>query len=357
LLSKSTRLHYWGLVLLLSFIPLKGIAAQAPTTFAIRVQGQITSGTAGVSIPAGLPVTVRLARPSDSRYRAEYETATQADGNYRLEGIIIQPGDALFITVVFEGVPQSSPLIELNGERIEYTIPLTVYAATDDPSVITLLRSRYVLDPKPGGVVQFLATFLYRASGDRLYLSKTTTKTGQAVSVIAPLPIGAVGVAFDEAGRFSVGGESFAPIVQDTRPVIPGQAHEVIVSYQLSYEVGAIVDQDQPYQTEDVTILIPNDAKITLSTAPEHRSFATAPNTTLNPNRPYTEFTLEGVIPSGGRLVYTLLAGNVPRTPLNGASSRSEPGVFAVILLVVTILIGLAFIVALFRLTFQRRHQ
>src|SRR5438477_221103 len=83
--------------------------------------------------------------------------------------------------------------------------------------------------------VQVLATYHYKNLGDRLYLSKDRTTNGFPVSVHVPLPIGAQAIAFNSpaASRFAVGGDPNAPVVQDTKPVIPGQTDQIVFPYQM----------------------------------------------------------------------------------------------------------------------------
>src|SRR5262249_16692377 len=153
------------------------------------------------------------------------------------------------------------PPIQLANEQKNLDIPITLYGVTTDASTITLLSVQHILDIKPG-VLQVLATYNYKNSGDKLYVSQVKTDNGLPISVRVPLPVGAQAIAFNEPSVFSIGGDINQPVVQDSKPLVPGQNHEIVFSYQLSYSSGVPIDQDYPYKTNSIQILIPDDANI-----------------------------------------------------------------------------------------------
>jgi hypothetical protein len=278
------------------------------TPVTLTVTGTVISGTAGVGIPAGLPVTLHVAhadRPGAFPTKtSKWDMALSADNTFHFENIPALPGDLAFVTATFQGVVQGSLLIPLANGQSSLSIPVTLYAPTSDSSVITLIRVQHILDFNTPGFMQVLATYDYKNVSDRLYLSDRKTEQSQPVSVEVPLPIGARAIAFSTQPleRFALGGNLNARIVQDTSPVLPGEVHEIIFSYQVPYVGGAPIDQDYPYATTTLEVLIPDDSHVTIGGS----DFAQSPNTAINPNRPYTQYVLKAPLKAGARLVYML---------------------------------------------------
>jgi hypothetical protein len=318
------------------------------TPVVLTVGGTVTSGTAGVSVPAGLTLSLHVVRPG-----AQGTLPTEilkrdgllgADNNFHFDNVAARPGDVVFATTSFQNVVQGSQLISLRNGQSTLDLPITLYALTNDPSVITLIRVQHILDYKPGGLLQVLATYDYKNTSDRLYQSNTLTAKGLPVSVSVPLPIGARAVAFNTQSieRFSLGGDVNAPIVQDTKPVLPGQTHEIVFSYQLPYAKGAPIDQDYPYNTSSIEVLIPDDIHIAIL----DNNFETAPNTSINPQRTYTQYVLKSPLKAGDRLVYTLGgAAQVATAPRPQPAASSNTLFFAFLAAAaVTLVVAVGFI-------------
>lgn len=288
----------------------------SPDPITLTISGQVTLGSAGSTIPAGLQATLHLLRnqsvqgaQSAGQAPTQYDqrqSAVDAQGNYRFESVTARPGDLVFISAEYEGIQQSSVLVELPNEARDFSLPLTLYAGTQDPGGLTLLRARHILNVQSTNVIQVLASYFFRNNSDRFYLSADRAADGQPVSVNIPLPIGTQDIAFDRSvtGRATVGGTRAAPIVQDLRPVLPGQVHELVFSYLLPFAGGLSIDQDFPYHTEAVEILFPANAGMTFDKG--QREFEATINTTINPQRPYEQYALKTPLNAGERLIYTL---------------------------------------------------
>jgi hypothetical protein len=108
-----------------------------------------------------------------------------------------------------------------------------------------------------------------------------------------------------------IGGDVNAPVIQDTRAVLPGEIQEVIFSYQIPYVNSALIDQDYVYTTSSLQILIPDDIKVKITDGavtgpPKTDKFDIASNRTVSPDRLHTQYTLRSPLKIGERLVYTL---------------------------------------------------
>jgi hypothetical protein len=302
--------------------------AQTSGPIELSVSGVVATGTANGPSTTGLPITLHVIDGQTQAARASYQAVTGSDGAFAFSQVAANVQDVIFVSVVYVGVPQSSALVKLTAQN-SLNLPLVVYAPSNDASLIVLSEAQYLLDLQPGGLLQVLATYSFRNPSDQLYISQLTTTDGRRVSTVAPLPIGAVGVAFEAQERFVLAGEASAPVVQDTRPVFPGQTHQMIFSYQVPYAQGAIIDMDLPFFTEAVRILIPDDIGVLLkpeSTDAKRPPFNAAANVTLNPNRPYTEYTLSAPLGNTNRLIYELAGAKVSATTPKAVAGTSNIG-------------------------------
>lgn len=296
-----------AVLLCVTALPPSNVNAQeTPTATAIfSVSGTVSSGTAGTTLPADLTLTLNLVTP-DSSGALNVQTQTTpiaSDSTYRFENVTAAVGSSVFVTVSYLGATQGSLIAQLQTGQTNLDLPITLYAPTNDPAVVTLLRAQYILDFLPGNLMQVLATYYYSVSGDRFFISPDRNPQGQPLSVQIPLPIGAQSVAFTNNvnNRYGVGGDAIAPIILDSRPILPQQSHEIVFSYQLPYDKGAPIDQDYPFATQMIEVLIPDDAGVKLT-----GDFNANPNLTINAQRPYTQYNLKAPLAAGSRLIYTL---------------------------------------------------
>ncbi len=327
------------------------------TPITLSIAGTLTSGTGGVNLPAGLIVTLHIARPGPGgRLPAEVlkrDAPLAADNGYRFDNIVAAPGDIAFITTTFEGVTQGSPLVQLPNDQQSLNLSATLYAPTSDPAVLTLLRAQHILDFLPNKTLQVLATHTYKNTSDRLYISKDKTSAGLPISVVIPLPIGARAIAFNTQppARFMVGGDPNAPVVQDTKPVLPGQSHEIVFSYQVPFEGSAPIDQDYPYSTTTLEILVPDDSRAVINDA----IFTKAADTKLNPNRPYTQYLLKTPLKAGDRVKYTLTQTQQP-LPVAQQDTTVNIGGIVIVALALILLAGIGLYVAMRRPPRNRKN-
>jgi hypothetical protein len=358
-LARATTMLSIVSLLLLAARQAQAQATPVPTfsnvPLTLTITGNVSSGTAGLSVPSGLQLTLHVAHPQAAAAPSEsvkQDTALAADGSFKFENVLALPGDIALVTTTFQGVLQGTTPVQLtNGQSTLETV-LTLYGVTTDASAITLVSVQHLLDFGPG-TMQVLATYDYQNNSDRIYVSQAKTDSGLPISVRVPLPVGAGAVAFNQQTAFTLGGDINAPIVQDTEPIVPGRIHKLLFSYQVPYTVGAPIDQDYPYNTTSISILIPDDARTGLSNmrigaalVPADQ-LSTTSNTTINPKRTYSQYTLKTPLMAGDRLIYFLGKGGPP-SAAQPAAAPSGVGLnlLGVVLLgtMILIVIGGAFI-------------
>jgi len=302
-----------------------------PVTF--NVVGSVATGSPGISVPAGLPVAMHILHAVNGKFvESVTRNATiDAQNNYHFESVVGQPGDFGFVTTTFQNMTQGSPLAQLANDQKTLEAPITLYAVTNDLGAVQVERAQYIINFGLGNLMYVLVSYRFVNTSDHLFTSKD--KAGDVpISVKIPLPVGAIGIAFNSPlpDRFVIGGDINSPIVEDTHSLLPGEAEEIVFSFQLPYdEKGQVpIDQDFPYLTKLLEILIPDDAHAGMSDpklAHTPVGVEVTPNTSLNPKRPYTQYVVHDLKP-GVNFVYFVGpgAGNVISRP--AATSQTDPG-------------------------------
>ena len=291
------------------------VASNVPmgTTVTLTINSLVKMGTAGGVLPVGLPVTLHVLRATTNSGTIEPVTqsialtADKASGPLHFAPFTALVGDVCVVTVSYQGITQGSvPHTVQDGETV-FDLPVVLYDQTTDAASIKITETTQTLHFAPGNLIAILETVDWTATGDRFFLTNTKTAAGDPISVQLTLPVGARAVAFSTqpVRRFVIGGSSNMPSIQDTVPVIPGVGHRVVFSYQVPYSQGAYIDRDYPNAVDKLTILVPNDAGVNV-TGTSGSTFSAQANTTLDAQRPYTEYRLTAPIKPGGRLVYTL---------------------------------------------------
>ncbi|MBK8027433.1 MAG: c-type cytochrome [Chloroflexi bacterium] len=221
-------------------------AASIPDT--VRITGQVTMASAGGTLPESLPIALFAFDPSFNRTQTDGVAA--ADGTFAFEDVPYAPGSSYIMTVNYRDRVFASDLRRgqtLADEAATGALDLSVivYDLTDDPSVISIsgMVSQVTVT---GDSVEVAQVFSVRNTSDRAFTSGESTAEGAPISLIIPLPPGAVVVSLlGGENRFLVADDSSALI--DTALVLPGEEHIINVIYLVPYGGGAIIEQEINY--------------------------------------------------------------------------------------------------------------
>jgi hypothetical protein len=315
----------------------------------LTVRGQVSSGSSGVTVPPNIPVTLQLIDAQGTP--RSVEATIDAAGAFTFTDVPAISGEALIVSTTFQGVPQSTPVLEVPASadtpNVTVDVPLVLFGTTNDPSVITIVAAQHWIDVV-GDQLQMVSIYMYRNVSDRLYFSATGTADGRLSSFSVPLPIGANSIAFGSAtiDVFDViylNGDINQPVVFDTRAVLPGPSYTALISYLVPYSRAATIDQEYPYSTEALQLLIANDSGLALTGADFTRAENVAneipteiptngtPQTSTqispeNQRNNYTQYIYSKPIPAGTTVIYTLEGQRAP-TPVPNLTPRDSGGI------------------------------
>ncbi len=248
----------------------------------------------------------KVAGSSDAIIEA-YTADTKIDstGRYSFANVPIQPNDLYVVTTQYAGITQGSLPLTWDGKAPPAELPITLYARTNNPEKILIAQNQQALSFVSPGVMRILETVTLVNQGDRFYQTDQKAPDNSFISAVIPLPIGARAIAFNTlpTTRFFIGGDPNAPIVQDTKAIMPGQPQDIIFSYQIPYTQGAPIDRDYQYPIGQLRITLPVDAGIVA----KGLSFQVSRTIAQDTNRDLAVFTIDKpVLKNGKRLIYTL---------------------------------------------------
>ncbi len=213
--------------------------AAGPTV--LMVTGQVTNGSAGGTLPAGVELTLHQFDPNTGG-ETSYTTTLNEDGSYTFADVPHSDGRMYLVSLMYNGVAFGSTVYTpAAGETGPVETAIEVYETATDPSVIQFDTGVMRISFSSMGMEVAEVLSVTNAS-DRIFLTDEHISDTQRVALRIPLPPGATGIAFEPGmqRRFVVAEDGMT--VLDTRPVRPG-SDTLIISYFLPYEDGAVIEQ------------------------------------------------------------------------------------------------------------------
>ena len=215
------------------------------------IQGVVTNGTPGGSIPGGIEV---LLSGFDDEQETYQQTTTAADGAYIFTDVPAVLGRIYGVTVAYKDVPYYSDGTSLAEDEAPPDLPVTIYDTTTDTAVLSIERLHVLFDFASAGEVQVIELWVVSNSGDR-----TVVAAPERGVMEVSLPEGAADLAFEDgssADRYIQTAGGFG----DTQPVVPGQGtSQFIFSYRLAYDGSLTFSRPSDLPINAVVVLLPQN--------------------------------------------------------------------------------------------------
>jgi mono/diheme cytochrome c family protein len=245
-------------------VPESGTPEGAPQG-TLTVRGRLIRGTAnGAPIPPGLAMQL-YALDVNGNLIGAYETTSNEDGTYEFPDVTRAAGDVYLVQVQYADVPQGAQISAIQGDEQEITRDVTIYERTTDPSSIAITWMQMLVNYAPinqFGIEVWLRLELANTGDKIVTTDETAGPNDWFVSVKIDMPVGSFGIEpmqTEGSERYVVQEVNGVPVVSDTWPLRPGQAHSITIAYYLPYKDGAVLDQSFNYPVVDASVLLPND--------------------------------------------------------------------------------------------------
>ena len=268
----------------------------------IPVVGQVTNGTPGGSVPAGLTVALHVFTRAEET--AVYTTTTAADGSYGFQGLALDVGQTVVVRVVYQDSAYLSDLATFEDGQRELSRSVVIYESTEDPAAVQVAQLHVFLTPV-GDRLHVAEYYLAGNDGDRTYVGTEDPETGRRTTLDFTLPAGAEGLSFDGSGlgeRFLARENGFV----DTYPVPPGTTtSEILFRYTLPYQEELHIERAFDVPVASVVLILPEGDGVLRG---EGITSTGEFNTEAGPALSYAA----GPLAAGESLAFDLIAGTEP---------------------------------------------
>ncbi|MBA4419579.1 MAG: hypothetical protein C0391_00330 [Anaerolinea sp.] len=231
------------------------ILETTPVVKLVTITGRIINDSSNTG-SSGLKVTLLIF--DNMQQSSSLDTIADKNGEFRFEGVEMPTG-RIFIASVdyggqsFSSQPSMHPGVVVDETQTELDLPVHIYDATTDVSVVSADRLHIFMDFRSPGIVQVVALYLISNHSDQVVTASTP---GEGVLEFK-LPEGAANLQFQDSelgGRYIATEQGFA----DTAPVMPGEAsHQVLFMFDLPYTSRLKLSMPVSINIESINVMIP----------------------------------------------------------------------------------------------------
>lgn len=232
-----------------------------------QVRGRVAQGTAGGVLPADTVAQLRFGK-GDIGFRI-FETTVDGDGNFQFENVPLASDYDYMVGALYAGRLFSRRIAAAELREPVSAPTITVYDETTDPLTVSVARVILSMEPvtlEDLGFGLYISQILtYRNDSDRVYTSGRGFDDGREAALLIQFPKGARLLSGDADGRFVVieAMEALPDSVIDTVPVLPGEVHNVILTYWLPFAGAAQFDQTfNNLISADVLVTLSDDLRV-----------------------------------------------------------------------------------------------
>jgi mono/diheme cytochrome c family protein len=296
----------------------------APTTITetFTLQGTITNGTAGASIPQNLSLTLRVAALNADGQPEEIfnaQTTSDASGNYSFTGVPLNLQSIASVQAEYGGITQFSPsLLVADVQGDSYDLPITVYETTADSAGVQLQTSEVFIDAVTSEEASLIyQSFVFVNNSDRVYVGQNN----QTLRIDLPNNIvnATVETFTGSSERFQLVEEGNATYFYDSAPVFPGPNEGILATYNKSYEGRMTLEHTFAYEVGTVRVFIAQWRGLRL----ESDQLQPTDGRSLDDGSNYLGFQMTAPLPAGSLLSYEISDGPTP-TSSTTTSTENE---------------------------------
>ncbi len=205
-------------------------AAPTPAANTLTITGQVTNGTAGGSVPAGLQVT--LHGYDKDTLKEVFRASASLDGQNKFVFHNVPAGQQrfFFVTAEHAKVLYGSHTATALPGNTSLDLPVTIYETTTDPGQVRIERLHVFVMPQTDQAIQVIEMYIITNDGDRTLVSP---EAGQPVLTFN-LPPGAAHLQFQEGslgGRYVTTDHGFG----DVLPIYPQRTTQEVFAYTLPF--------------------------------------------------------------------------------------------------------------------------
>lgn len=348
MVSITDRLRWIALVSLsLSWVLVVGVAQGQTTpereeTTLQQVSGRVVQGTAGAPLPPDLVITLHI---FDAIFSEEtLQTGVDASGNFVFEAVPIDEDNTYFVST--EYLNQSYASVPFTGDpgTSVGNLVIEIYEPTTDPARIEIigLSTQIDLAANQEGMLRVAQLIRFANTSDRLYVGTRQLEDGRSAVLDITLPVGAIVVELESEDRFVLEEDRFRLI--DTRPLPPGNEHVIYAVYLMPYRDAAIIEYPVGYALDG-----PVRVLVAMGLSALHSDQLAALGTEMIDGSRYLAYGRTLNLSPGNLIQYELTGSIVVPPQSDESNSSSSNGLTTFVAGAITLLVGAAIGLAIFR--------
>ena len=133
------------------------------------VTGKVVNGTAGGSVPAGLPVILHSF--DGQALLGTFTTTVGADGGFQFAAVPFTPSRQFIATAIYKGVTYASRVGTFDASHAALAVSLPIYETTTDTAALSVDQVHLFLEFNSPDKVTVGQLFIFSNNGDRAYAS------------------------------------------------------------------------------------------------------------------------------------------------------------------------------------------
>ncbi len=218
---------------------------------------ELVNGSGG-NIPVGQEVTlVGFDKDSSGNYQKSMELAVKAekDGSYLYKGVEAPLDRAFLVITSWGGVEYESDPVFVTTETKDFSIPLTIYDNTDDPSGLSFSQVHLFFSPPAGDAIEVTELFFVNNPGKKVI---TVSSDGTTIPFIH-IPDTASNVNYQLS-------QGSAPLLNAANgfALLPGaeKQYGFIASFSMPFSRSLKFEQNFSLPVSSLTVLAPEGMRL-----------------------------------------------------------------------------------------------
>ena len=256
-------------LLILFAYPLTGSAQdETPPPEGVVLQGRIINRTTNEPGPEGVALMLHIWDEGGSSKGMEHGESGPG-GEFQFDDVLVEEGALYVVMATHGGATYFSETVKEMAEGGLPDLEIVIYETTADPTDVSIELVHLVLGVNQGGLA-VAEIYFFSNDGDRTLAEAITLDDGSMATLRFTLPPDAANISFPSAAseRFEVFPGGFA----DKNPLVPGErTGQIIVTYILPYEDGLTLVRPVPFDTNEISVLLPIDSDLKINVGAEYK--------------------------------------------------------------------------------------